>query len=500
MTSRRAVSVALVALAACLASTPFACGGLVSDDASSSDASTDSRDDGTIATDAGDLVDRVATEDAPRLADARPDHNPCSATSCPSGCCDTNGTCRAGTDNGACGFGAQQCVACAQQGLSCVASDGGANGGTCAAPDAGTACGPTNCTGCCAQGICLDGANSNQCGSHGQSCAACGASQTCGAVSGGGGQCRGSAGTCNPLNCTGCCDANGRCIDTNENAECGSNGAACQSCAPGQACLNGSCQTLAGCGPLNCPGCCNGAACMSGADNGQCGAAGQACTRCTNGACAPYGPKAGGRCTNGVACGFGNCPTGCCGFDLTCFAGNTGTNCGSDGGACGTCSGTCVDGRCQGTSCSAATCSGCCLPDGTCWMGAKDSAHCGYDGQLCFDCGGGYTCGDPGLCIPQCGPQNCQGCCQGGACVTGNDVGACGTGGAACAACGPNQQCTASHCQQPFVCNASTCAGCCTTNGFCALGTHAAQCGKGGAACADCSARSVACNAGVCGP
>ena len=50
-------------------------------------------------------------------------------------------------------------------------------------------------------------------------------------------------------------------------------------------------------------------------------------------------------------------------------------------------------------------------------------------------------------CQKKCGPDTCTGCCSAdNACVTATDVAACGTAGAACAACGTDQACTDGVC------------------------------------------------------
>jgi hypothetical protein len=66
---------------------------------------------------------------------------PCDATSCATGCCDSNGTCRPGTAASACGKGGAACSSCA---TSCTAGvcDGASGGGT-----AGTGGGTSSGTG-----------------------------------------------------------------------------------------------------------------------------------------------------------------------------------------------------------------------------------------------------------------------------------------------------------------------------------------------------------------
>ena len=50
-----------------------------------------------------------------------------------------------------------------------------------------------------------------------------------------------------------------------------------------------------------------------------------------------------------------------------------------------------------------------------------------------------------------CGPDTCEGCCgEDGRCRLGQDVSACGAGGAACAVCTSDQSCTSGACQSPL--------------------------------------------------
>ncbi len=70
-------------------------------------------------------------------------------------------------------------------------SAGGADAGSGSAADArpgdperadaatGDACGPANCAGCCMDGECVDGMSTDACGTGGELCSACAASQIC---------------------------------------------------------------------------------------------------------------------------------------------------------------------------------------------------------------------------------------------------------------------------------------------------------------------------------
>src|SRR5689334_331563 len=67
----------------------------------------------------------------------------CSASTGPTGCCDSSGTCRTGGDNRACGSAGGRCNDCVAQGFTtCTATK------VCARDDSN--CGPQSCsTGCC---------------------------------------------------------------------------------------------------------------------------------------------------------------------------------------------------------------------------------------------------------------------------------------------------------------------------------------------------------------
>lgn len=70
---------------------------------------------------------------------------------------------------------------------------------------------------------------------------------------------------------------------------------------------------------------------------------------------------------------------------------------------------------------------------------------------------------------PPCGPMTCSSCCSGGACVSGQSVAACGTGGQDCrdctnmgGACGSNGSCVtrAADSGPPHTCDPAKCKGC----------------------------------------
>ncbi|HJL19884.1 MAG TPA: hypothetical protein RMH99_29745 [Sandaracinaceae bacterium LLY-WYZ-13_1] len=80
--------------------------------------------------------------------------------------------------------------------------------------------------------------------------------------------------------------------------------------------------------------------------------------------------------------------------------------------------------------------------------GRPDASAPGVDGGP-----GGGTDGGPGA---SCSPSTCEGCCDGDVCRTGDELGACGTAGAACEACDATASCTRGVCEPVVVCAAGT--------------------------------------------
>lgn len=192
------------------------------------------------------------------------------------------------------------------------------------------------------------------------------------------------------------------------------------------------------------------------------------------------------------------------GADAGCVADCAGKACGASdgcGGACvtGSCEQgqRCVSGSCQ---CDATSCNGCCSGS-SCEPGTAQDA-CGQGGAACRVCAAGDVCGT-GAC-GTCGGKG-QPCCAGSACsapltcggggvsnvcgCTASCAGkACGASdgcGGICASgsCASGQRCVNAACE----CDTTSCTGCCAGN-LCQPGTADAACGKGGAACATCSA------------
>jgi hypothetical protein len=134
-------------------------------------------------------------------------------------------------------------------------------------------------------------------------------------------------------------------------------------------------------------------------------------------------------------------PVDCWGADSCDLPGATACISGPDGGAfCSRCG-------------ASALCGGCCL-DGACLLGLSQS-QCGSGAEDCVACTGGEQrvfAGTGGACVvPEagaCGPANCAGCCDGNVCAVGDQVIACGAGGAECVNCGIyGQACASGACQ-----------------------------------------------------
>ena len=95
-------------------------------------------------------------------------------------------------------------------------------------------------------------------------------------------------------------------------------------------------------------------------------------------------------------------------------------------------------------------------------------------------CDEGQRCVDE-RCI--CDGQSCAGCCDGDACLAGDEASSCGSGGQTCEACGGSSACVGGVCES---CSATTCAdGCCSGNTC--YDSSPATCGMGGAACTSCT-------------
>ena len=270
----------------------------------------------------------------------------CGASTC-AGCCDAAGACLSGTNANSCGSSGVSCTDCGSSGFGC---DNGICQGT--APK----CGPSNCTGCCdTLGRCRLGTEVDACGVKGASCSSCsakkldcedgvcaGAPPTCGASSCGG--CCDAKGVCQGGTTDAVCGADGAAC-----ANCSTNGKKCNE--PGSYCA-----FLPSCSELTCPtGCCDSAGvCRDGRSDTACGASADACTNCTTSSdhC-----SASGFCYTGPHCGPDNCG-GCCAANGTCRAGDAAASCGRFGAQCESCTAagqTCQSGACgvTGATCPA---------------------------------------------------------------------------------------------------------------------------------------------------
>lgn len=223
----------------------------------------------------------------------------------------------------------------------------------------------------------------------------------------------------------------------------------------------------------------------------------------------------GGR-DGGPSCSAASCPNGCCDEEGRCRQGSQLQACGRGGAACADCR----DGfdfcdpssrLCSRTvsDCSAQTCGdGCCASSTVCLGGTNESA-CGTGGRACAACDEGDEVCDATNreCRPTtCGPENCDGCCEGNRCRTGQAPSLCGASGQACRACGDGETCSPTGaaggaCVATRTCTSSTCPnGCCTLDDRCVDGTSDGACGTGAAACRNCAAQSEICSSRACAP
>lgn len=303
----------------------------------------------------------------------------CGSSSCTpdncNGCC-VGDQCLPGDAATACGASGGQCQACGT-GQTCNAVLGRCEGAS--------TCGPANCNGCCdAAGRCVGGNDTTACGTGGQACQGCAINQVC--VPDGQPNARSCQvlSACGPTNCAGCCVGN-QCVVATTPAACGINGQACQACGAGLLCTAGQCTPPSTvCNALNCATCCVGDVCAVGTQNTACGVGGGECLNCVN-----QNPTR--VCQSGVcqlpACGPTTCPNGCCDGN-TCVVGTQDGACGPTGGAqCADC--TLTGQVCQGRQCrdrcGPANCGGCCQANNNCAVGIESDA-CGDLGLACADC------------------------------------------------------------------------------------------------------------------
>jgi hypothetical protein len=259
----------------------------------------------------------------------------CNAQTCPVGCCDGD-TCVKNISPDQCGASGQACVQCAP-GDTCK--------GVCFHPQVN--CGPSNCPGCCiGPNYCASGIADVQCGTGGAQCVRCvpteGTGQCLPNNAGPGGVCTGHE--CDSRTCSGCC-LNGTCIDGSSESACGTGGATCQMCGPGEFCHVDGCRPGTPCTPQNCAGCCSveddGGICLPGTADIDCGKGGFWCTSCDT----AHQACVNGSCT--IPCSPATCH-GCCDGNI-CAEGDQNFLCGTGGAACANC-------EPQGQSCKAGTC------------------------------------------------------------------------------------------------------------------------------------------------
>ena len=356
----------------------------------------------------------------------------CTASSCPRGCCDSGGNCRAGTARDACGTFGETCDDCPREGFPLC--DGTAR--SCARVV--ERCDASTCAdGCCSivngAPVCLRGDAAGACGTGGETCQNCGdAGLTCDGTTG---SCTGAP--CNAETCpTGCCLGN-ECRDGLDETTCGGGGAECENCdATGRSCTadaqtgGGLCTGTPTCSAANCSGCCDGEFCLPGGDVSACGGGAATCDVCDSGEACVLG-----RCEPVGGCNAQTCGTGCC-LGNDCLPGTDTNACGVGGGQCENCqigNEACTAQACAPVACSAATCpNGCCNGD-TCVPQADTS--CGAPGGACIDCAAtGLVC-EAGACTVPCNATTCSGCCSGNVCEAGFLNDSCGSGGNACTSC-----------------------------------------------------------------
>jgi len=209
------------------------------------------------------------------------------------------------------------------------------------------------------------------------------------------------------------------------------------------------------------------------------------------------------------SCDQHSCVNGCCSPDGDCITTFTAAACGYAGAGCSVCpaGASCMGGACLTPmpNCGPSNCAGCCQGPSLCAAGTQDVA-CGQHGEQCSRC---IPQQQTGACAPQiggggqCGTCNCRGCCDGNDCALGLAQSQCGSDGENCIACAADQQCmpastSGGSCGAANpACNATNCAGCCDGN-LCAVGDQDVACGTGGATCLNCSQNGSKCAFGGC--
>lgn len=484
----------------------------------------------------------------------------CDASSCPNGCCDASGLCQSGLDDASCGAHGQACAACPSGGPACVLDF--------AWPPAGGECQPCDSTtcpeGCCsAEGHCETAKADAECGHQGAACVDCTVQgsvcvdyagscaecnpdcdgKACGDSDGCGGACNGFCATgtcvvndssfvngcypCNPTTCTGCCDADGKCVYGGTQHTCGTDGVSCFDCGDQECTADWTVfppvETCAACG----------SSCMPpfppGSDYCQSDGCGGVCpgSVCSGGGTCQIMPGGWAQCSFNPGFCIPSMCNGCCDFSGNCLPGNLPTKCGHDtycvdcialGDTCDTATNTCEGcvPDCSGKYCGSGDgCGGVCdAPPAIC----SDTSVCGPGGvctcpgadqDLCYDGVSAYHCVDTASNPDHCG--NCYSSCPTGtACVDGHCD--CGVGSHYCQPSTSGEQgvCTnladdpehcggcLNHCPGT-PCNDGVCGSCLPTEtactGACAnLDSDDAHCGS----CINACPTGITCTGGLC--
>lgn len=325
-----------------------------------------------------------------------------------------------------------------------------------------------------------------------RSCASeCAPTQTCG-VNGKWGacvpgcgleQCKGTQCICNPDNCSGCCTAEGRCLEGTTAASCGVAGNLCERCSDGRACSSGVCE---GCNDTTCAGgCCSGNTCHPSGFK-ACGMGAAACVTCN--------PDRADACSKSGDC--------LCGVGPPC---EMGQHC--SGGACVCDASSCPGGCCVAGQCNTHVFPNCGAPESASCKSCDDrSDRCSTTGAC--SCGeSGVACGTGQRCLQGscvCDSTSCPtGCCKAGSCDSGTTLTSCGGGGKSCSACNGTMAdaCTAGGCRcgsgsactsgqrctgVKCVCDATSCPGGCCLGDRCMM-PSLSECGSGGGLCLSCA-------------
>jgi hypothetical protein len=196
-------------------------------------------------------------------------------------------------------------------------------------------CSIANCPdGCCSGDTCVPGADTAECGSHGEACSNC--------TIGGFNECDPMRRVC--LKPVRSCSECSCCDESRGSPRCRQTGVAgscvpfeCEACGPGLICQTGICAKP--CGLDTCRnGCCLYGQCLTGNSDTVCGGFGEGCRDCTL--------QTGDRCvdhaclTDVTQCYGATCANGCCaepGGKPTCIDGISARACGSGGNACVDC-------------------------------------------------------------------------------------------------------------------------------------------------------------------